>query len=364
MKTSLKGDRRAWIVGVGAAMLSNWDARTGLSDDDSVTAAASVASDVDVAVSRGVDFLLKAQRPDGAIADRGYVIAITSLAITAMAAAGNRPDRTQRGMAMRKAIDFVLKEGHQDERGYFGKPDSSRMYGHGITTWMLSEILSLEVEPQHKNRLRDALIPAAYLILAAQNVAKPEKEFGGWHYTPTLETSDLSVSTWQLMALRSAKNNEVDVSEQAFEKSLGYLRILYMDVTPSDFQRDEIGKFRYRPDSPPTFSMTACGLSATQLCGQSNSPMAKGAANWLLEYQPEKSERFLYYGLFHYAHGMNVAGEAYSQKATKVVSKLLLELQQSDGAFLAGGGEEQNYGMVYCTALAILGLTAGAGQSN
>jgi len=357
---SLGADRRAWLAGVGAAMMSSWDARIGLGDDDSVPVIATATSDIDAAVSRGIDFLIKAQRPNGAIADRGFDIAISSLVIIAMAAAGSRPNQAQRGLAMQMAIDFVLSDGHQDEQGYFGKADGSRMYGHGITTWMLSEILKSKTESQQEKILRDALIPATDLILAAQEIAKAENEMGGWHYTPDQQTSDLSVSVWQLIALRSAKDNGVDITGQVFEKALVYLRSLFTFVDQAgDAQGNESGMFRYRLGIAPTFSMTAAGLSAMQLCGSSDGPMAKAASNWLLKYHPEKNERFLYYGLFHYAHGMHNAGGPFSQRAAKIVPDLLLDLQRDDGAWLPTGSEERNYGTVYCTALTILGLTAG-----
>ena len=42
-----------------------------------------------------------------------------------------------------------------------------------------------------------------------------------------------------------------------------------------------------------------------------------------------------------------------------LVPEWLLDLQRDDGAWRAPGTEERNYGTVYCTALAILGLAAG-----
>ena len=44
---------------------------------------------------------------------------------------------------MKHALDYVLLPENQDATGYFGKADGSRMYGHGITTLMLAEMLGM-----------------------------------------------------------------------------------------------------------------------------------------------------------------------------------------------------------------------------
>ena len=225
MTTHTKTDRRAWFAGAAAVALSALPRRPVGADEQD---ARYVADDVDRAVNRGVNFLLETQRPDGGIADRGHEVAMTSLAIMAMAAIGTQPSRlTARGRGMQKAIDFVLSENHQDSQGYFGNRDGSRMYGHGITTLMLTEMLGMGVNPEQNERVHRALVKAIELILAAQAVSKSEKLMGGWRYTPTSRDSDLSVSVWQLMALRSAKNDGLDVPAEAIEKALTYLKYSY-----------------------------------------------------------------------------------------------------------------------------------------
>ena len=179
---------------------------------DEATRRLYVVDDIDRAVGQGVDFLTSFSQTDGRIADRGHHVAMTSLAIMAMAALGTDPsESTQRGLAMRNAIDFVLDKKNQTREGYFGGADGSRMYGHGITTLMLTEVLGMGATTEQNERIHDALSKALNLILAAQKVAKPSKLNGGWRYTPTSTDSDLSVSVWQLMALRSAKNDGLDI---------------------------------------------------------------------------------------------------------------------------------------------------------
>ncbi len=114
---------------------------------------------IDRSVTRGIEFLVQTQRVDGVIADRGNEVAMTSLAIMAMAAIGTVPTpETKAGRAMQSAIDFVLHQGNQDAQGYLGSRDQSRMYGHGITTLMLTEVLGMADTPEENKRIHDVAL--------------------------------------------------------------------------------------------------------------------------------------------------------------------------------------------------------------
>ncbi|MEM9827839.1 MAG: prenyltransferase/squalene oxidase repeat-containing protein [Planctomycetota bacterium] len=317
---------------------------------------------IDRAVERGIDFLVKiaGKRDDGAITDRGHATAMTSLAVMAMASIGITPsDVGRRGEAMRKGIDFVLKPANQTMAGYFGAADGSRMYGHGIATLMLTEMLGMGASVEQNERIHDALVDAIAQILAAQSVRKEKRLQGGWRYQPKSTDSDLSISVWQVMALRSAKNDGLDVPGEAIESALGYLENSF--TQPRGRRNEDVsnlGGFTYLPGaSNPTFSMTAAGLLAMQVCGRYESPMVKASAEWLMRNDPRQNERFFYYGMYYYAQGMHQVGGKYAQKASRLVATRLLELQKSSGAFAANVNDERNIGEVYCTALALLSLT-------
>ncbi|MGV2337257.1 MAG UNVERIFIED_CONTAM: hypothetical protein LVR18_25255 [Planctomycetaceae bacterium] len=54
--------------------------------------------------------------------------------------------------------------------------------------------------------------------------------------------------------------------------------------------------------------MTAAGLLAMQVCGEYESPLTLGAADWLLSHPPQWKERFCSYGTYYYAQGMYQRG--------------------------------------------------------
>src|SRR5205814_203267 len=101
---------------------------------------------VNEAFKRAAGFLITCQDPaNGAIHNRlRNETTMTSLAILSFAAMGHQPsDPTPEGRSMSRALDFVLRPENQDATGYFGRADGSRMYGHGITTLMLAEMLGM-----------------------------------------------------------------------------------------------------------------------------------------------------------------------------------------------------------------------------
>src|SRR5205085_1748550 len=95
----------------------------------------------------------------------------------------------------------------------------SRMYGHGITTLMLSEMLGMGVDAQMDQVIRDRCRLAVELIKRSQSFEKDANNRGGWRYAPNSTDSDLSATVWQAMALRSARNAGMDVLK---EKKIEY----------------------------------------------------------------------------------------------------------------------------------------------
>ena len=318
------------------------------------------ASDVDLPIQKAVRFLLSQQQKNGSIADRGNENAMTSLAIMALAAVGHQPsDPTPEGTAMKKGLQFVLGNNRQDSTGYFGASDSSRMYGHGIVALMLSEMIGMGGDEKTDEAIHEACQKAIQVIVKSQQVSKPVYARGGWRYTPQSTDSDLSVSVWQLMALRSAKNDGLEVPSSTIDEAIAYLaRSFTSPVDANGIPRQAKNGFSYEANNDsPTFTMSAAGLLAMQVCGQYDSPLVIGATEWLRDHPPKWGERFVLYGVYYYAQGMHQRGGEISEEARKLVLAELLPHQAADGSWQSSSGEETNAGKVYCTALAILSLS-------
>jgi hypothetical protein len=316
--------------------------------------------EVDLSLDRAIAWLRSKQREDGAILDRSHDTTMTALSIMAMASVGVQPgDASPAGQSMQKALEFVLRPDRADEKGYFGDRDGSRMYGHGIITLMLTEMLGMGTSKEQDLLIHDRCQKAIDVILSAQKTRKPVQARGGWRYTPSAADADLSVSVWQLMALRSAKNDGLDVPASAIADAVEYLRRSY--ASPLDrngLPEKKASGFCYEPNqNNPTFTMTAAGLLAMQVCGEYESPLTTGAADWLLVHPPQWKERFCSYGTYYYAQGMYQRGGEHADTAEKLVREMLLPRQAADGSWTAENGEERNHGAVYGTAMAVLSLS-------
>lgn len=313
--------------------------------------------EVDKRIEKGVKFLITKQKPDGSIYDRGNHTTMTSLALMAMAAVGNQPvNPNEAGKSMQRALDFVLQEDRQSETGYFGAKDGSRMYGHGITTLTLSEMLGMGLDEKQDQKIRKSTQKAIDLILRSQKVPKSPSHQGGWRYSPDSRDADLSATIWQLMSLRSAKNAGLNVPSSAIEDAIGYLKRSYWSTI--DSKGEPVNKksgFAYQPGGHPEYTTTAAGLLAMQVCGQYESPFVKGAADWLLENGPNTSRKFFYYGTYYYSQAMYQRGGDHSKEARKKVEDILKKLQRENGSW-HGSGSEGSAGEIYSTTMAILAL--------
>ncbi|RFC43319.1 MAG: hypothetical protein DVB28_001579 [Verrucomicrobia bacterium] len=308
---------------------------------------------IDQATTKGTTYLISKQDKRGAIRETdAHETAITALSALAIAATGNLPsDHTPGGEAVQNALTFLLAPERQDREGYFGAKDGSRMYGHGITTLFLAEMLGMGRDADQDATLRRACQNAVDLILRAQQVKKRPGTEGGWRYTPQATDSDLSVTIWQLMALRSAKNAGLVVPKDAIDAAIGYIKRSFKDTgrlnTPVGFS--------YEISQSPVWSTAAEGLLALQVCGEYGCKEVAATSDWLLQNPPKTSTSWFYYGTYYYSQGMYQRGGEHAETGAKRSSEVLLPLQEEDGSWKSTGGSEGN--RVYRTAMAVLSLS-------
>ena len=317
---------------------------------------------VDQAISRAIAFLAGIQNKDGAVQDpdRGNhnQTVMTSLAVMAMAAVGHQTtDGTKEGAAMKKALAFVLREDCQGKEGYFGERDGSRMYGHGITTLMLCEMLGMGGDSQQDQLVRERARKGIQLILRAQQIKKDPRNQGGWRYNPDSPDADLSVTVWQLMSLRSARNAGLDVPKEAIDSAVGYVKRCYYSKRSKEGKNENPkSACGYEPNRSPEYAMASAGLLSLQVCGDYDCMEVKGSAEWLKDQKIKYDSEWFFYGTYYYAQGMYQRGGEYATHARKEVEELLLPRQGKDGSWTATHGQEHGAGRVYATSMGVLSL--------
>jgi hypothetical protein len=323
---------------------------------------------LDGMVDRGLQFLASQQSPDGFFPTiPAGQPAITSLGVLAFLSRGHVPDQGPYGAGLTRAVDFVLSMQRSDgllcnlpvEPSYeqFGVSHTG-MYSHGIAGLMLGEVYGMTRADQHE-RVRDALNKA--LAFSRQWQIKPKRvatDNGGWRYLVPYASndSDLSVTAWQLMFLRSAKNAEFDVPKQHIDEALDFVRGCF----------DEMGHtFIYAGhERRPSGGIVGGGIVALALGGEYRSERVLAAGNWILQNRRRgynapgvhTSDRY-HYAIYYSSQAMFQLGGEYWSTFFPELMETLERNQREDGGWDPESQRDGPYGRNYTTALAILALT-------
>jgi hypothetical protein len=272
---------------------------------------------------------------------------VTSLCVMAMLARGSTPGRGPCGEAINRGIDFVLA--NRKDSGLLTGATTSHgpMYSHLISSLMLSEVSGM-VDSARQKRIDGALGKAVRLTLSAQAVAKSLTQQGGWRYQHTSGDSDMSVTGWALMGLRSCRGNGAPVPGQAVDEALKFVMNCRCDG----------GGFGYTGPAEPGLARTATALLCLELCGRHGDQAALAAGDWILANMPAGfGGANFYYGMYYGTQGMFQLGGKHWAAWAPVMYELLIRNQQADGSWPAGAAAEAVGGPSYSTAMALLSLS-------
>ncbi|WP_157605216.1 prenyltransferase/squalene oxidase repeat-containing protein [Schlesneria paludicola] len=326
---------------------------------------------LDQSVDRGLDFLATQQGRDGSFTGppTGQP-GITSLCVLAFLSRGHLPNEGPYGKALNRAIQFVLSQ--QQENGLiFDLPIENRtwaderhktsIYNHAISGLMLTEVYGM-TQGNDSEPMAETIRSALKFTRQQQTRRKMNKhDKGGWRYlvmdSVSQNDSDLSVTAWQVMFLRSARNAEFDVPVEYIQDAMEYVRRAYV---PSD------GSFSYghrNVRDQITRAMVGGGILLLSLSGEHDSEMARSGGRWLLERPFDRYNRFVHnseryhYSAYYCSQAMFQLGGEYWAGFFPTLMTTQLDNQQPDGSWSAESNRDGQYGNVYTTALSVLSLT-------
>jgi hypothetical protein len=199
--------------------------------------------------------------------------------------------------------------------------------------------------------LREAVEKAVAIILKGQRKFGQEK--GGWRYNVTGGDSDLSITGWQIMALRAAKNVGCDVPGEVIEEAIDYVKRCNDPIS---------GGYKYQPNNQVTIACTGTAILSLELSGKDyhRSREAIQAGNYLLRRENTlvASRMHFFYGIYYTTQAMFQLGENYWEKQRAELHRLLLKQypQRANGSWLGQGPDDALFGPNYCTAMAVLSL--------
>jgi hypothetical protein len=225
------------------------------------------------------------------------------------------------------------------------------MYQHGICTLMLAEAAGMTEDKELAKEIKRRLVKAVKIILQAQRLTSGQTYHGGWRYRVDQRydlqpPADISVTGWQLLALRAAKNLGCDVPQKRIEYAVAYIKRCRDPST---------GGFRYQPGSRVTIPCTGTSILGLEICGKDfhRSAEARKAAEFLNKREVRwNGWGHFFYGVYYCSQAMFQLGGNYWESYKPKLHKMLLDNQQSNGSWVGDG-----HGPYYSTSMAVLALT-------
>ena len=335
---------------------------------------------VDTSVAKGLEWLADQQHKNGSFptVPQGQP-GVTSLGVLAFLSHGHLPGEGPYGQVLEDAIDYIQScqktsgllslvaprntELTRNVSVHIGGPIS---YNHAISSLALSEVYSLQGTQQAKE-IQAIVERSVEVSLVMQKWDKPRREdIGGWRYIhpfPRRIDSDLSVTGWYLMSLRSAKNAGFDVPQQPIDDAVEYVRRCY---------RKDYGVFNYSAtrEDRRSRAMGGAGVLALAHAGFHNSEEAQAAGDWVLEHNFDRYnqiERFnqrspykdrYHYSVFNCSQAMYQLGGRHWQEFYPRTVQTLVENQRSNGSWAPEGNRDGVFGSAYTTSLVLLAMAA------
>jgi hypothetical protein len=285
-------------------------------------------------------------------AGRNADTGVTGLAILAFLGAGHSHQQGDYQSTVKSGLDFLIRTQAADGSLFGEATLYAQMYCHSMATFALAEAQAMTADA----RLQPAVTKAVAYCLRAQHTTT-----GGWRYRPN-EIGDTSQLGWQMMALASAERAGLNVPSQTWTRVGRFLQ--------SVRRGNHGGLASYRPDGPPTTSMTAEAYYCRLLLGETgveaiDQAAASEARRQLLGALPSRERINLYYWYYatlalHHRSQMSDMDAAAWRTWNDAITRTLLETQVASGADAGSWNTNTVWGgyggRVYTTAMAAMCL--------
>jgi hypothetical protein len=323
----------------------------------------------EIAVDNALKYLAQAQNADGSwtagmrFGGGGNEAAVAGLCVMSFLSAGHVPGEGPYGGVIEKGIRYVCAQ--QQRNGLIGNTGGgmTMMYTHGICTLMLAEVVGLMPDRREADALRGRLVAAVQLIKTAQCRRLGEQ---GWRYQIQPQNSDMSVTGWQIMALRAAKNVGCDVPNDVVDRAVEYI---------NNSRDRHTGGYQYTRGANTTVPCTGAAVLALELTTKDyhGSRESIDAAQYMTDMLSNNNQggfrggfalnQHFFYGVYYTSQAMFQVGGKYWNWYRGYLHSLLFDggagsNSQRPGGFWDGvSGDDRMAGTNYCTAMAVLSLT-------
>lgn len=300
------------------------------------------------AVRDGLKFLTSQQNPETGAIGETFTAGMTGLSLLAYLGHCETPASPKFGDAVVKAAMYLIEKSLKNS-GLMtnGENGNHQAYEHAIATYALAELFTMTRESGREiPRLESVIKKSAGIIISYQ------RGNGAWAYLAQESGhDDLSVSGWNVQALKAAYNTDINIS--GIERALDKATEEYLPAI-----QDSKGAFKYRPeDGEGKQSLTGAALLGMQIWKGYGSTSYKKGYSYLKGRLNNPALTEGGHGLYQPYYNTQVffmEGGKDWEHYNGIFQPKLLDAQNEDGSWL-GDGNREDY-RIMNTAWAILML--------
>ena len=275
-----------------------------------------------------------------------YTVALTGIAMMALATPGSGAISPDALAARRRAAEFIATQ--QGKDGSFGPPIDARLYNHGIATAAL-----LTAAPAGEPGAREVVDRAIGFILARQNTE------GAWGYAARdgAGAANTSITVWQVRALQEARGPGRPDLDAAVGRAVRWLAAMV----------DSRGQFGYEApgdvgrESRTLIAMGASCMMDRRLHGVEET--LRGRVRQALVGGPAETGLTDFYRDYFLVDALEKAGDAEALTLAESIRNTMTARRGAgeyrDGSWTPDERWGRVGGRVYSTALAALSLNSG-----
>jgi len=225
-------------------------------------------------------------------------VAAVAFPVLAFMGGGHNLRRGEYRANVIRATEWLLAK-QDPNTGYLSK----NMYEHAIVTIALCEAFG---------RSPDERVGLAARSAVAACVSGVAKGRGGWRYSPGSDDADVSVSSWFLQALKTAKLANIKFDHTVFSRGLSFID----QSTDKGAMAGSSGAVGYQPTDSldqsgnPNPALTCAGMIIRQFNGMGvNHPLLVGGAALTRKGPPDWNKKDFYYWYYATYAMHNMGGE-------------------------------------------------------
>lgn len=225
----------------------------------------------EAAVVKALNWLQKNQNSDGSWGDatpegKNHYPSMTGLAMLCFLGHGETTDSPQYGITVKRALDWMVENGTKNggRLNMKGEFDKYGPYEHGIATYALGEYYAMTKDQQVLPLLKQAV----------DHITQNQSPGGGWSYRYDKMDNDLSISGWQIQALKAASLGDLKMNSihNSLDKATDWLEKM----------KGPRSGFKYTPTQDERYSLTGLGILCHLFWNGKQGEVRK-SMDWLLE---------------------------------------------------------------------------------